>query len=126
MTDQDEPTYDTHPRDQVEHYKIELSRLRAENERLTSETEYLRQALAASMSKIPQIESSSSAPQSPSPLPRITVPQTIDKKSMDTIKKVVPLASILTPPFILIVFIVFALVCAITLYGVYLSLSPTP
>ena len=49
------------PRDQLEHYKLELARLRTDNERLTNEVDYLRQALAAALSKIPQLEASTSS-----------------------------------------------------------------
>ncbi|RME99673.1 MAG: hypothetical protein D6768_14530 [Chloroflexi bacterium] len=47
--------FDIFPRDQVEHYKMELARLQSKNEHLAGEVEYLRQALAAALSKIPQL-----------------------------------------------------------------------
>ena len=132
----DEPNFDILPRDQTEHYKVELARLRAENDRLSSEVDYLRQALAASLSKIPQLEApsasspstgagSSAATSSPTggypPRQRWPWP---DTASLRMYVRMLSLASIIASPVALLIVLGLALLCTIFFVSVYLSLTP--
>ena len=122
-----EPNQDIFPRDQLEHYKVELTRLRAENKRLTGEVDYLRQALAAALSKMPQLE----APASPAP----TAPETNSDtsqpqrwpwdsgRSMETYVRYFSLASLMASPVALLVIVMLGLICAI-IFLVSMSLLP--
>ncbi len=140
MTDQpSNPTnQDIYPRDQVEHFKIELARLRSENERLTGEVDYLRQALAAALSKIPQLEASVPATppaeteRSPSAAtPAAPVPPTPGegrlRESVASLRPYAgyfPLASFIAPPVVLLILLLLTLVCGFVLFGSYMFFAP--
>lgn len=119
--------YDIFPRDQVEHYKIELSRLQSENEHLSGEVEYLRQALAAALSKIPQLDAPASAVKSP-PVAAAAAPE--DPSTRDQFAALQPyaqyfsLASLVASPVLLLfVLLALALLCSIILAGGYFVLN---
>jgi len=110
--DSNDTEYDVFPRDQLEHYKMELTRLRTENERLTTEVDYLRQALAAALSKIPQIEAPvpsaiSSDPDAPQSQPKEV------GSSLGTYVRYFSLASLMASPVALLILLMLSLICTI-------------
>ena len=135
MTHQDpvEPNEDIYPRDQLEHYKIELTRLRAENERLASEVGYLRQALAASLSKIPQLAAPAEPPLAPSPAPDGEVEAEADppftwrtpwdnkNPSLRTTFGFISLASMIASPVVFLALLGLILLCSLIFGGYYVA-----
>jgi hypothetical protein len=108
---------DVFPRDQLEHYKLELTRLRTENEHLTTEVDYLRQALAAALSKVPQIEAS--APSAISSDPDAPQAQSEDMVSyLGTYVKYFSLASLMASPVALLILLMLGLICTIVFFVV--------
>jgi hypothetical protein len=116
----DEAENEIFPRDQLEYYKLEVTRLRTENERLSSEVDFLRQALAATLSKIPQLEgvagSASGAsttppttPQSPAGSPRWPWPRGATVPSYLRYFSMVLMAS----PVLLFIILILGLICVI-------------
>ena len=106
---------DVFPRDQLEHYKLELTRLRTENEHLTTEVDYLRQALAAALSKVPQIEAPASSATSSDP----DAPQAQSKEmgsSLGTYVKYFSLASLMASPVALLILLMLGLICTIVFF----------
>ena len=107
--------YDILPRDQLEHYKLEVARLRTENERLIGEVDYLRQALAAALSKVPQLEGPTSS----------TAPVNVNAAAISprwpwqagaspsSYVRYFSLISLLASPMVLIVILLLGLICAI-------------
>jgi hypothetical protein len=122
MAEQDNSgvNYDAFPRDQVEHFKVELSRLRAENDRLLSEVDYLRQALAATLSKIPQIEAATS-PVSVQP-PR-TRPWEQSSVPLKTYIGYFSLASLIASPMALLTIVMLGLICGLLSFGFYIVVT---
>lgn len=123
--DRDEPLGDIYPRDQVEHYKIELTRLRSENERLTGEVDYLRQALAAALSHLPRLDASVPA-DSPGPSTETSTSPDPDELSPSTqlaawrsYRGYLPLASFIAPPLVLLILLLLTIACSVTLFGLY-------
>jgi len=129
----DESTSDVQPRDQVEHYKIELTRLRSQNERLTGEVDYLRQALAAALSHLPVLDAS--VPADNPGDPGGTSASSAESASSSTpaggssweqlaglrsYRGYFPLASFIAPPVILLILLLLTLACTVTLFGFYL------
>lgn len=117
----DEVENEIFPRDQLEYYKLEVTRLRTENERLSSEVDFLRQALAATLSKIPQLEgaaapanTASTPPESPAGSSRwlwqrgSTVPPYVRYFS---------LASLMASPVLLFVVLILSLICTILFFA---------
>jgi hypothetical protein len=127
MDNQDsvEPSRDIHPRDQLEYYKVELTRLRAENKRLSGEVDYLRQALAAALSKMPQLETPATpAPTTPEADPNASQPPPRESgRSMETYVRYFSLASLMASPVALLVIVMLGLICAI-IFLVSMSLLP--
>jgi hypothetical protein len=124
---QAEPNQDIFPRDQLEHYKVELTRLRAENNRLSDEVDYLRQALAAALSKMPWLEapptSTSTAP-APDSDPSTSQRRPSESgRSMETYVRYFSLASLMASPVALLVIVMLGLLCAI-IFLVAMSLLP--
>lgn len=120
--------YDIFPRDQVEHYKIELSRLQSENEHLLGEVEYLRQALAAALSKIPQLDAPATAVKSSPVAASAATPE--EPSARDKFAALQPYAQyfslaslVASPVLLLIVLLVLALLCSIILAGGYFVLN---
>jgi hypothetical protein len=138
MTNQDpnEPNMDIFPRDQTEHYKIELARLRSENDHLSGEVDYLRRALAAALSKIPQLEATNSPTDSDHSKLSETTPDSVtaqaesqslaSKMSWQPYMRYFPLASVLASPFIFLLLLVLGLSCASVLVMSYLAWAPSP
>ncbi|MCB0154882.1 MAG: hypothetical protein KDF65_08795 [Anaerolineae bacterium] len=126
-----EPNEDIYPRDQLEHYKIELTRLRAENERLANEVGYLRQALAASLSKIPQLtapaeaslETSVAATDDPEREAPFTWRTPWDNKnpSMRTTFGFISLASMIASPVVFLALLGLILLCSLIFGGYYVA-----
>ena len=104
---------DVFPRDQLEHYKLELTRLRTENEHLTTEVDYLRQALAAALSKVPQIE----APASSDP-DALQAQSEEMGSSLGTYVKYFSLASLMASPVALLILLMLGLICTIVFFVV--------
>lgn len=120
-TDQTRP--DILPRDQLEHYKIELAQTRAENDRLMSEVSYLRQALAAALTKVPQIEGSVS-PDTPSPLAQDNSTQESRWPwEQGPHVRYFSLAPLLVSPLVLLTLVMISLVCSILSFGFYIILG---
>ena len=136
MTTQDpnELSHDSYPRDQLEYYKMELARLRAENDRLTSEVGYLRQALAASLTNIPQIEAPPGsatrmpdppeAEADPDPSQARRWPWQSDSTSMRTTFGVVSLASLIVSPVAFLALLGLILLCSLIFGGYYVAFGP--
>jgi hypothetical protein len=133
MTSQDpvEPNADIYARDQLEHYKMELTRLRAENERLASEVSYLRQALAASLSKIPTLAAPAESPLGPSAAPdgeletappfAWRTPWDHKTPSMRTTFGVISLASMIASPVVFLALLGLLLLCSLIFGGYYVA-----
>ena len=100
----------------------ELTRLRTENERLTAEVDYLRQALAAALSKIPQIEASAPSAISSDPDAAQSHPKEMGS-SLGTYVRYFSLASLMASPVALLVIVMLGLLCAI-IFLVSMSLLP--
>ena len=126
--DPTDPNQDILPRDQLEHYKVELTRLRAENKRLSGEVDYLRQALAAALAKIPRLEAPATStttapePDSDSAKPQRRISES--GRSMETYVRYFSLASLIASPVALLVIVMLGLLCAI-IFLVSMSLLPT-
>ena len=130
MAEQDSggSNYDTFPRDQVEHFKVELSRLRAENDRLLSEVDYLRQALAATLSKLPQIEAPTPSaaalpPEESGPVQPRQWPWEGDGMPLRTYIGYFSLASLIASPMALLTILMLGLICGLLSFGFYLVLN---
>ncbi len=124
---QAESNQDIIPRDQLEHYKVELTRLRAENNRLSGEVDYLRQALAAALSKMPQLEAPTTSASTALELDaEPSKPQrrpSESGRSMETYVRYFSLASLMASPVALLVIVTLGLLCAI-IFLVSMSLLP--
>ena len=108
---------DIFPRDQLEYYKLEVTRLRTENERLSSEVGFLRQALAATFTKIPQLNKPTTSTDVVS-----TTPEAFGEKShwLWQHATVVPLyvryfslVSLMASPVVLFVILILGLICTL-------------
>lgn len=124
--DRSDPNQDIFPRDQLEHYKLELSRLRAENNRLSGEVDYLRQALAAALSKIPlQLEAptTSTAPEPALDSSKAQQRLADSGQAMETYVRYFSLASLMASPVALLVIVMLGLLCAI-IFLAAISLMP--
>jgi hypothetical protein len=116
---------DISPRDQVEHFKMELARLRSENEQLAGEVDYLRQALAAALSKIPQLvpPSADTPDTGESSTPAQQVPQSLPWQQIAAVwpyARYLPVASFMGPPLVLFALLLLTLTCGLVLFVVYL------
>ena len=126
MAEQDpaESNQDIFPRDQLEHYKVELTRLRAENKRLSDEVDYLRQALAAALSKMPQLEPSTpTATEADTDSSQSQRWRWSSGQSMETYVRYFSLASLMASPVALLVIVMLGLICAI-IFLLSISLLP--
>ena len=130
MDEQDpsDPNQDIFPRDQLEHYKLELTRLRAENKRLSGEVDYLRQALAAALSKMPpQLEASTpsiaTAPEPASDSSKAQREPADGGRALETYVRYFSLASLMASPVALLVIVMLGLLCAI-IFLVSMSMLP--
>ena len=111
------------PRDQLEYYKVELAQTRAENDRLMSEVSYLRQALAAALTKVPQIEGSvSSDTSSPATHPDSTQASRWPWEQGPH-ARYFSLAPLLVSPLVPLTLVMISLVCSILSFGVYIVLG---
>ena len=128
MAEQDNSgaNYDTFPRDQLEHFKVELSRLRAENARLLSEVDFLRQALAATVSKIPQIEALTSESARKVPQESAPLPQQLWERNGIPLRTYIgyfSLASLMASPMALLTILMLGLICGLLSFGFYIVLT---
>jgi hypothetical protein len=123
-----EPSQDIFPRDQLEHYKVELTRLRAENKRLMAEVDYLRQALATALAKMPELEGPTApAPSAPEVDPEFSQAKQESWKngqSMETYVRYFSLASLMASPVALLIIVMLGLMCTI-IFWVALSFLPS-
>ncbi len=115
---------DIFPRDEAEHFKLELTRLRSENERLTGEVDYLRQALAAALSKIPQLDAPATDNASPATEGETAPPRGNwpweNPAAFRPYARYLPAASLMGPPVILLTLLALTLTCSLVLVGMYL------
>jgi hypothetical protein len=124
-TNTDDAENEIFPRDQLEYYKLEVTRLRTENERLSSEVDFLRQALAATLSKIPQLEGATGSANAASTTP-LTPPQAPAGSSrwlwqhgatVPSYVRYFSMASLMASPVLLLIILILGLICTILFFA---------